>query len=89
METITQGLIEQGGAFAICAALLAILLWLVRWILTRLLAVIERNTTALEKLTGAVEDQGASTQALAAIASANERRLLARPCIARHEEGGG
>lgn len=68
----------QYGALGLCFALIMVLGWLGK----RMLDVIDRNTAAFEKL-ASKEDRG-----LALLESLNAK-LLARPCIARREEGGG
>ena len=82
----------QYGFAGLCLVLLAIVMWLVR----RLLALLEAHGDVMLKVGGVIE---ANTKAIAGVSKENRDslmllrslndKLLARPCIARHEEGGG
>lgn len=82
----------QYGALGLCF----VLILLVGWLTKRLLDVLKEHSDVLSNVGGIIERNTAAVEKLAA--NENEsialmrqlnNKLLARPCIARKEEGGG
>ncbi len=83
MDNLILQPVIQYGFLGFSAVLLGVVIWLIR----RLLCVIAASTRIIAANTEAINDLAGMTRDLLALNRSILNKLLARPCIARKENG--
>ena len=83
MDNLVTQPIVQYGFLGFSAVLLGVVIWLIK----KLLGVLEANNRIIAANTEAIRNLTAQTCDLLALSRSVHDKLLARPCIARGEEG--
>ena len=63
----------------------AVLLWVVIWLIKKLLVVLERNSEVIARNTDAIRDLTSQTCDLLKLNRSLHDKIISRPCIAREE----
>lgn len=84
VDLLSAPVIQYGFA-GLCLILLGVLVWLIR----RLLDLLDKTGRIIQANTDIIGDVSAQTSEVLGEIRAMNNKLLARPCIARREEGGG